>query len=155
MFLKGTSSACRSRPHLVQVHQESHIAAQVSCQFAVFGAEQESLRRPVGALLLPGCVHFFHPFSAVVQHHFAVPWREMEIKKYSKPEPKKKTTSAPSSGSASCNLSRCISAVLCGFRSVLTKSLITPAGELNTPNVVFKPLKVSVPCEALETSRRH
>lgn len=43
---------------------------------------------------------------------------------------------------------RRISAVLCGFRSVLTKSLITAAGELNTPNVVFKPLKVSVPCEA-------
>lgn len=67
------------------MHQEGHVAAQVSGQFALFGAQQESLRRPVGALLLPGCVHFFDSFSAVVQHHFAVPWRGMEIKRYSKP----------------------------------------------------------------------
>lgn len=64
--------------HLIQVHQEGHVAAKVSGQLAVFGAQHESLRWPVWALLLPGCVHFLDPFSAVVQHHFAIPWRGTE-----------------------------------------------------------------------------
>lgn len=73
---QGASSLRRWHPHLVQVHQEGHVAAQVGRQFPIFGAQQQSLGRPVGALLLPGCVHLLHSFSAVVQNHFAVPWRD-------------------------------------------------------------------------------
>lgn len=63
--------------HLIQMHQEGDVAAQVSCEFAVFPGQQESFRRSVGALLLSGRVHFFNSFSAVVQYHFTVP---LEIK---------------------------------------------------------------------------
>lgn len=55
------------------MNQEGHVAAQVGGEFAVFGGQQESFRRSVGALLLSGRVHFFNSFSAVVQHHFTVP----------------------------------------------------------------------------------
>lgn len=48
------------------MNQEGHIAAQVGGQFAVFGGQQESFRRSVGTLLLPGRVHFFNSFGAVV-----------------------------------------------------------------------------------------
>lgn len=55
------------------MHQEGDIVAQGGGQFAIFGGQQESFRRSIGALLLSGRVHFFDSFGAVVQHHFAVP----------------------------------------------------------------------------------
>lgn len=54
------------------MHQKGDIAAQVGGEFAIFGGQQESFRRSVGALLLSGCVHLFNSFSAVVQHHLTV-----------------------------------------------------------------------------------
>ncbi len=59
--------------HFIQVHQEGDVATQVGGEFSIFGGQQESFRRSVGALLLSGRVHFFNSFSTVVQHHFTVP----------------------------------------------------------------------------------
>lgn len=58
------------------MNQEGDVAVQVGREFSVFGGQQKSFRRSDGALLLSGHVHFFNSFSAVVQHHFAVPLRE-------------------------------------------------------------------------------
>lgn len=55
------------------MHQKGHVVAHVGGEFAIFGGQQESFWRSVGALLFSGRVHFFNSLSAVVQHHFTVP----------------------------------------------------------------------------------
>jgi len=65
--------------HLIQMHQEGDVGPQGGGEFAVFGGQRESFRGSVGALLLSGCVQFFNPFSAVVQHNFTVPWERYKM----------------------------------------------------------------------------
>lgn len=62
----------RSCSHLIQMNQEGDVVAHVGGKFAVFGCQQKSFGRSVGALLLPSCVDLLHSFGAVIQHHFTV-----------------------------------------------------------------------------------
>lgn len=59
--------------HIVQMHQEGDVTAQVGSEVSMAGGQSEASGRPGGTMLFPGGVHILSSLFAVIRQNLPVP----------------------------------------------------------------------------------